>query len=83
MIDTPLGVLVRCPRCQRPLTMTGPLCKSCAAWLYKADPIYSHAMMDAAVSAERERCAKIADEWAKDTYYNTAEEIAREIREGK
>jgi hypothetical protein len=106
MTDTPISVLVKCRRCQIPLTNTGPLCESCAAWLqHKADLIYSQAMVDAkvekvwimarmdtdaAVAAERERCAKVAEQaqsiiGASDgsSIAATCKMITAKIREGK
>jgi len=37
----------------------------------------------AAIAAERERCAKIADGYTDDRDYNTALYIAKEIRAGR
>jgi predicted amidophosphoribosyltransferase len=82
MTDAPISVLVKCRRCQKPLTTTGPMCESCAAWLvHKAGQICSQVVLDAkvetalvsaskdrdvAVADERERCAAIAQRIAVD-----------------
>ena len=52
-----------------------------ARWWNASDAMFT--AWQAAIAAERERCAKIADGYTDDRDYNTALYIAKEIRAGR
>jgi hypothetical protein len=78
----------RCTRCGSELDTSGPLCLQCLALIESSRP---EERIQAAVLAERERCAKIAEDTSKayelqDAAFNSARVtalcIAEKIRGG-
>jgi hypothetical protein len=47
---------------------------------WEARPLYDQAAVDAAVAAERERCAAVAESWATDETVTTCANVAAAIR---